>query len=111
MKIGANPLVNMSYDANGNLTDDGVLTYTWDSANRLKTHNNGTYNTHFAYDGNGDRHQQNVGGTITNYLLDVQPELALVLGETVGSTTTSYVHAPMGVHSSHTRTILTKSKR
>jgi RHS repeat-associated protein len=101
MKIGANPLVNMSFDANGNLTDDGILTYTWDRANRLKTHNNGTYNTHFAYDGNGDRHQQNVGGTITNYLLDVQPELALVLGETVGATTTSYIHAPMGVHSAY----------
>jgi len=101
MQIGANPVVNMLYDNNGNLTDDGVLTYTWDSANRLKTLNNGTYNTHFAYDGNGDRHQQNVGGTITNYLLDVQPELALVLGETVGANTTSYVHAPMGVHSAY----------
>jgi|GEM_PF-5737847 len=101
MQIGANPVVNMSYDNNGNLTDDGVLTYTWDSANRLKTLNNGTYNTHFAYDGNGDRHQQNVGGTVTSYLLDVQPELALVLGETVGVNTTSYVHAPMGVHSAY----------
>jgi len=101
MQIGANPVINMSFDNNGNLTDDGVLTYTWNRANRLKTLNNGTYNTHFAYDGNGDRHQQNVGGTITNYLLDVQPELALVLGETVSSATIHYVHSPMGIHSAY----------
>ena len=101
MKIGANPTVNMTYDDNGNLTDDGVLTYTWDNANRLKTLNNGSYNTHFAYDGNGDRHQQDVGGTVTDYLLDVQPELALVLRETVSSDTTHYIHSPMGVHSAY----------
>ena len=91
MQIGANPVINMSFDNNGNLTDDGVLTYTWNRANRLKTLNNGSYNTHFAYDGNGERHQQNVGGTITNYLLDVQPELVIVLGETVSSATTYYL--------------------
>ncbi|MFA5794301.1 MAG: SDR family NAD(P)-dependent oxidoreductase [Candidatus Brocadiia bacterium] len=32
---GANPAVNLLYDINGNLTDDGVKTYKYDYANRL----------------------------------------------------------------------------
>jgi RHS repeat-associated protein len=36
--------------------------------------------------------------TVTQYLLDVQPGLAVVLSETTGSTTTRYVHTPMGIH-------------
>jgi len=98
MQIGSNPVTNFSYDANGNLTDDGVLTYSYDRANRVSSVNNGTYNTHFAYDGNGDRYQQTVGGTISNYLLDTQPGLAVVLQETTGADTLNYIHSPMGVH-------------
>jgi hypothetical protein len=29
------PLVNPTYDANGNLTNDGTRSYTWDALNRL----------------------------------------------------------------------------
>ena len=29
------PLVNPTYDKNGNLTNDGTLSYTWDALNRL----------------------------------------------------------------------------
>ena len=34
---GAALLVNPTYDANGNLTFDGTLTYAWDALNRLAT--------------------------------------------------------------------------
>lgn len=97
MQIGSNPLINFTFDDNGNLTDDGAMTYSYDHANRLTTVNNGSYNTHFAYDGAGDRYQQTVGGTATAYLLDMQPGLSVVLQATTGTETLSYQHSPMGV--------------
>ena len=99
MQIGSNPVSNFQYDANGNLSSDGQLTYTWDRANRLTTLNNGSYNTHYAYDGNSNRVQQTIGGIATDYLLDIQPQLALVLKETTPSETLTYVHSPRSVHS------------
>ncbi|MEO8394847.1 MAG: RHS repeat-associated core domain-containing protein, partial [Chloroflexota bacterium] len=52
----------------------------------------------YAYDGAGNRIQQTVSATVTNYLLDLQPGLATVLQATQGANTTSYVHAPRGIH-------------
>jgi len=40
-----------SYDGAGNLTADGVYTYSWDGESRVKTANGVTY----AYDGDGKR--------------------------------------------------------
>jgi RHS repeat-associated protein len=57
-----------SYDANGNLTSDGVNTYRWDAANRLLgiTYP-GSSQTSFTYDGLGRRVSivESTGGTIT----------------------------------------------
>jgi RHS repeat-associated protein len=39
-----------------------------------------------------------VGVDVTRYLLDLQPRLATVIGETVGANTTRYIHAPRGIH-------------
>ena len=95
--IGANAPTTFTYDANGRLTNDGVLTYTWNRADRLTTVNNGTYNTNYAYDGDHKRRSQTVGGTVTAYLLDTTPGLATVLAETTSGTTTYALHGPMGV--------------
>ena len=45
----------LSYDANGNLTSDGVRTFEWDGANRLTAVNQGTHRSEFTYDGWGQR--------------------------------------------------------
>lgn len=93
----------LTYDNNGNLTSDGVNSYTWDRANRLLTWNNGVAAdlVNHAYDGEGRRVSQAVGTTsptITKYLLDIQPGLAVVLSQTEGSDVTRFVHAPRGIH-------------
>lgn len=99
MQVGSNPVSNFSYDSNGNLTTDGQFSYTWDHNDRLNNLNTGSVNYGYGYDGAGNRIKQSVGSTATDYLLDLQPSLALVLSESTSSTTERYIHAPMGVHS------------
>ncbi|MBL8120714.1 MAG: RHS repeat-associated core domain-containing protein, partial [Anaerolineae bacterium] len=84
----------MTFDANGNLTNDGTNTYTWDRANRLLSVGSSAY----AYDGSGSRIQQTVGANVTRYLLDIQPGLAVVLAETTGANIMRNIHTPRGIH-------------
>ncbi|MFA6172015.1 MAG: RHS repeat-associated core domain-containing protein [Patescibacteria group bacterium] len=44
-----------SYDQNGNLTNDGTWTHSWDYNNRLTQSNNGTATTTYQYDQDGNR--------------------------------------------------------
>jgi len=44
---------NLTYDANGNLTGDGVWSYTYDSENRLVQASNGTNTIAYTYDPSG----------------------------------------------------------
>jgi RHS repeat-associated protein len=69
------------YDDNGNLLNDGVNEYTYDSANRL-TSDNGTGS--YTYNGLGDRLSQNG----VNYTLDLNAGLTQVLSDG----TTSYTY-------------------
>jgi RHS repeat-associated protein len=82
------------YDASGNMSSDGQLTYTWNHANRLTQMGTTTY----AYDGMGNRVSQDNGTDVTNYLLDVQPSLAKVITQTTGANTERFVHAQRGIH-------------
>jgi RHS repeat-associated protein len=84
----------MTYDANGNLTNDGTNTYVWDRANRLLSVGSSSY----AYDGMNNRVQQTVSGTATKYLLDIQPGLTQVIGATTGASTDRYIHSLRGIH-------------
>ncbi|MEO8609210.1 MAG: RHS repeat-associated core domain-containing protein [Chloroflexota bacterium] len=102
---GANQLSSGSaaYDDNGNLTSDGTNSYTWDRANRLVEWDNGVAAdlTAYAYDGLGNRIAQLLGTTsptITKYLLDLQPGLAVVLAETTGADVIRNIHSPRGIH-------------
>ena len=70
--------VSYTFDANGNLLDDGVNTYTYDPANRLSTVNG---NISYAYTGLGDRIQQTVDSTTTTYVLDLNMGLTQVLDD------------------------------
>ncbi len=101
--------LNLTYDANGNLTDDGINFYTWDRANRLRS----TVNYHlilppnrsYRYDGLGNRIGQDyyTGGfypttVMTDYLLDLQPGLPLVLAQATSGNTDRFIHGPRGIH-------------
>jgi hypothetical protein len=73
--------VAYTYNANGNLLNDGVNTCAYDSANRL-TSVNGTGS--YTYNGLGDRLSQNG----VNYTLDLNAGLTQVLSD--GTTTYTY---------------------
>jgi YD repeat-containing protein len=92
----ANRLVNVdgqayTWDANGNLLDDGVRSFAYDVANRLTAVTSGTLTTTFQYDGLGNRVAQTVDGTTTTYVLDVAGGLPEVIVATTDGTSTYYV--------------------
>jgi RHS repeat-associated protein len=57
-----------SYDANGNMTNDGVNTLTYDAENRLLTSSGSLGSGTYTYDGNGLRVNKVSGGTTTVYI-------------------------------------------
>jgi hypothetical protein len=61
--------VSFSYDDNGNLTSDGVRSYTWNARDQLASLT-GPVNASFAYDGMGRRRAKTVAGTTTQFLHD-----------------------------------------
>jgi len=75
--------LNYNWDNNGNLRNDGVNDYVYDSANRLKTLTNlaTTVTTSYSYNGLGDRLSQTVNGQPTNYTLDLNTGLTQVLND------------------------------
>ena len=69
-----------TWDKNGNLTQDNTgATYTYDSANRLKTVTQGSTVSSYVYNGLGDRLSQTVNGVTTTYTLDLNAGLTQVL--------------------------------
>jgi len=69
------------WDDNGNLLNDGVNTYTYDSANRLISLSNQSTVNSYQYSGLGDRLSQTVNGNTTNYTLDLNTGLTQVLND------------------------------
>jgi RHS repeat-associated protein len=61
--------VSYSYDANGNLTNDGVRSYAWSARDQL-TSLTGPVSGSFAYDGVGRRRAKTISGTTTQFLYD-----------------------------------------
>lgn len=59
----------LSYDANGNLTNDGTNIYTWDSRNHLTAISKGS-TASFVYDALGRREQKTIAGMSTQFLYD-----------------------------------------
>lgn len=58
-----------TYDDNGNLTNDGTKTYTWNARNQLAGLSGGVAAS-FAYDGIGRRRAKTVSGASTGFLYD-----------------------------------------
>gem|GEM_PF-2074565 len=59
--------VPYSYDAAGNLTNDGVISYAYDAANRMKTSNGGQ--SLYYYDGDGHRVRRDFPGVTPLYYI------------------------------------------
>ena len=71
--------ISYSWDANGNLLDDGASTYAYDHANRLSSAEVGPDSFSYSYNGSGDRLQQIVNTDATNYTVDLNMGLTQVL--------------------------------
>ncbi|WP_434129721.1 RHS repeat domain-containing protein [Methylocaldum sp. GT1BB] len=82
----------LGYDANGNLTGDGVWSYAYDLDNRLKTANKTGLAAALAYDGEGRLRQTAIAGVTSNLLYDGQDLLAEYDGS--GNLLRRYVHGP-----------------
>src|SRR2546426_3957153 len=60
---------SLTHDANGNVTDDGPNTYTWDVRNQLSSISAGA-TASFQYDASGRRIKKTVTGITTQFLYD-----------------------------------------
>jgi RHS repeat-associated protein len=74
----------LTYDNNGNLTNDGVNTYQWDARNRLVGISGGTTAT-FAYDALGRRTNKVIGSLTSQFLYDGNDIAAEIGGSAVGA--------------------------
>lgn len=62
-QVIARGVTSFSYDANGNLTDDGDAEYVWNARNQLQSTTRGLTSTSFTYDPFGRRQTKTSGGT------------------------------------------------
>src|SRR2546425_349207 len=74
---------NLTYDANGNLTNDGTNTYTWNARNQLVSISGGVAAS-FQYDPFGRRVSKTIGGT-TQYLYDGANPIQEISGTTASA--------------------------
>jgi RHS repeat-associated protein len=74
----------LTYDANGNLTNDGVNTYVWDSRNRLVSISGGA-TASFNYDAIGRRTSKVVNSVGSQFLYDGNDIAAEIGGGAVGA--------------------------
>jgi len=64
-----NRMDGYSYDADGNVLNDGVHSYAYDAENRIISVDGGA--TTYVYDANGQRVRKTVGGASTDYVYDL----------------------------------------
>jgi RHS repeat-associated protein len=85
----------LSYDANGNMTDDGYNAMTYDAANRMVGLSNSVAsNDAYVYDGNGDRVEKTSGGTTTVYIWSGDKVIAeYALGASPSSPSEEYAYS------------------
>jgi RHS repeat-associated protein len=70
-----------TWDANGNLLDDGLRQYGYDAANRLTSLSEADMTYSYTYNGLGDRISQSVDGATETYQLDLNAGLTQVLSD------------------------------
>ena len=77
---------NLTYDFNGNLTNDGVQTYTWDVRDRLTGVSGGTATASFVYDPLTRRASKTINAAQSGTLYDGFSEVHTTAGAAVTST-------------------------
>ncbi len=80
-----------TYDAVGNVLNDGTGTYTYDPLNRLTSVTRAGVTTTYSYNGDGLLVAKTVNGETTRFLWDTTKSNAQLLGTTTNSATTWYV--------------------
>jgi len=60
----------LTYDANGNMTSDGVNTYTWNAGNQLVAISGASLTASFSYDALGRRQSKLVNGASSQFVYD-----------------------------------------
>jgi len=75
---------NLTYDANGNLTNDGASTYQWDVRNRLSGIS-GSTTASFVYDPLGRRVNKALNGEATQFVYDKNNVVGEIGGSAVGA--------------------------
>ncbi|MGI8784054.1 MAG: RHS repeat domain-containing protein [Acidobacteriota bacterium] len=96
----SNRVTGWTYDAAGNVTNDGRNTYSYDAENRVISVNGGA--TTYAYDASGGRVQKTSGGTVVRYFFGLAEN-------TNGAWTKFLVATPAGVAEWDGATLLYKS--
>lgn len=80
-----------TYDAAGNVTNDGVRTYTFDAENRVVSVDGGA-TASYGYDASNQRYKKATGGATTHYIWQASQVIAEHNGST-GAVVTEYVHS------------------
>jgi RHS repeat-associated protein len=83
--------LNYTYDANGNVTSDGVHSYAYDSVNRVVSVDSGS-TASYSYDHQNRRYKTTVGSAITHYIWEGNKVLAEHNGST-GALQVNYIYA------------------
>ncbi|HET6482782.1 MAG TPA: RHS repeat-associated core domain-containing protein, partial [Actinoplanes sp.] len=93
-----------TYDPDGNVTADGVRTYTWNARNQLTGTTTAGLSTTYGYDGTGRRATRTAAAATTSFLYD-GPNAVL---EKTGSTTTTILSGGVDeVFTRNSRSLLT----
>ncbi len=89
--VTAGSTVNYTYDAAGNVTNDGAHSYGYDSENRIVSVDGGS-TASYAYDHQNRRYKTIVGSTVTHYVWQGNQVLAEHNGST-GAVLTDYIYS------------------
>ncbi len=81
--VGANPTQTLGYDANGNLTTDGVWTLAYDAENVMRSSDKVGMAVSYAHDPTGRRQAKTANSVTTSFLHDGNEEIADYSGTTV----------------------------
>jgi len=81
-----------SYDPNGNLTNDGTNTYTFDAENRLVSASGPSLSATYTYDAFGRRISKTVNGTTTKFTWDGDQLIEELNG--TGTQLAEYINGP-----------------
>ena len=89
-----NQMTGYTYDANGNLTNDGESTLTYDAENRVATSTGALGSGTYSYDGKGLRVEKVAGTTTTVYIFSGSKVIAeYVNGAAPSSPTREYIYS------------------